>query len=119
MMPILLQKEFATRHLFNFMSEEVRKVRYRLWNHNNLHSLLRSRLSPPRERCVTSRKTAAKETTTYVMTPKTLQMFLVLNVPTDVTCGSVINCSFYVSLFFYIFTISFIFSFTMWRNQYL
>ena len=100
MMPILLQKEFATRQLFNFMSEEVRKVRYRLWNHNNLHSLLRSRLSPPGERCVTSRKTAAKETTTYVMTPKTLQMFLVLNVPTDVICWSVINCSFYISLFF-------------------
>ena len=35
-MPILLKKEFVTRHLFSFVSEEVWKVRYRLWDQSNL-----------------------------------------------------------------------------------
>ena len=35
-MPILLKKEFVTRHLFSFVSEEVRKARYRLWDQSNL-----------------------------------------------------------------------------------
>ena len=35
-MPILLKKEFVTKHLFSFVSEEVPKVRYCLWDQSNL-----------------------------------------------------------------------------------
>ena len=81
-MPILLKKEIVTRHLFSYLSEEVRKVRYRLWDQSNLSDDTKDTSD------VSSFKRSDRR---------------------DLWDRSVINFSFYLSFFFYILTVSFIF----------